>query len=94
MWVFPLGLFVVVISLGCVVFLLFPRVMPFLFIARSPMMVLGGHGCCGMRVCGCRVGVVDLCMCVGYCVLAGQFGSRGGKVVLQVFLGLRGGCWR
>ena len=36
--------------------------------------------------------VVDLCLCDGYFVVAGQFGSWEGTVVLQVFLGLRGGC--
>jgi hypothetical protein len=53
MWPFLFGLFIVDISLGSVVCFLFSLVTTFLFIARSFVMVLGEHGCCGMWVCGC-----------------------------------------
>ena len=68
-WAFLLGLFVAFGSFIFAVYFLFPRVMVPRLVALSPMMVLGGHGCCGLRVCGfrvCRCGSMPLCwVCCG-----------------------------
>jgi hypothetical protein len=55
MWAFLLGLFVAVISFIFAVYFIFPRVMMTRFVALSPMMVLEGHVCCGLRMCGFSV---------------------------------------
>ena len=87
MWAFLLDPFVFFISFRFVVYFLFPRVMLRLFVARSFVVGLGEHGRWSMWVYGCGVRC-----CVGSYLFARRSGLWGGTNVLQVFLGLRGGC--
>jgi hypothetical protein len=87
MWAFLLGLYVVVVSFGIVVYVLFSRVVWCLFVSRFFVMGLGEHGRWVMWVYGCGVRC-----CVGSYLFARRSGLWGGTNVLQVFLGLRGGC--
>ncbi len=55
MWDVLLVFLIAVVSLGFVVYFLFPRVMVSRFVALSPMVMLTRRGRCGMRVCGFSV---------------------------------------